>query len=85
VKLVVFYVDRGDDGRTMLAEIRRHFRGPFLPVVTLISVPYLAFDDMMVEIEGYAMRTAAGRWMPRIMAAPQGLWSWPPGACAAAR
>ena len=79
VKLVAFYVDRGDDGRAMLAEIRRHFRGPFLPVVTLIPVPYLAFDGMMVEIEGYAMRSAAGRWTPRVMAAPQGLWSWPSG------
>jgi enamine deaminase RidA (YjgF/YER057c/UK114 family) len=80
VKLVAFYVDRGDDGRTTLTEIRRHFRRPFLPVITLIPVPYLAFDGMMVEIEGYAMRTPAGRWMPRAMAAPQGLWSWPPGA-----
>jgi hypothetical protein len=54
----------------MLAEIRRH-PWAVLPVVTLIPVPYLAFDGMMVEIEGYAMRSAAGRWMPRAMAAPQ--------------
>lgn len=76
VKLVVFYVDRGDDGRAMLAEIRRHFPGPFLPAVTLIPVPCLAFEEMMVEIEGYAMEAKIGR----VMAAPPELWSWPPDA-----
>lgn len=80
VKLVVFYVDRGDDGRAMLAEIRRHFPGPFLPVMTLIPVPYLAFAEMMVEIEGYAMRPEGGRGPARVMAAPPELWSWPAGA-----
>lgn len=81
VKLVVFYVGDGGDGHAMLAEVRRQFPGPFLPVVSLVPVPCLAFDGMMVEIEGYAMRPPeGGRGLARAMASPPELWSWPAAA-----
>lgn len=73
VKMVIFYVDRGDDGRSMLAQVRRRFTGPNLPVMTVIAMHELAFPGMMVEIEGYAMRSPEGTAMARALANPRGL------------
>ncbi|MSP82161.1 MAG: RidA family protein [Alphaproteobacteria bacterium] len=66
VKLVVFYVDDGrDDGKGVVKEIEKRFKGANRPVLTLVPMNELAFPKMMVEIEGYAMRTPDGKAMGR--------------------
>lgn len=80
VKLVVFYVDRnGEDGIAMLKRIRDRFKGPDLPVITLVPVPWLAIAGLAVEIEGYAMKDPQGATLPRQPIAPAGHWQWPQG------
>lgn len=79
VKMVVFYVDEGDDGTRMLEAIERRFPGSNRPVMTLIPVAALAFPGMRVEIEGYAMRAPDGSAMVRAVANPAGLWRWTAG------
>ncbi len=74
VKLVVFYVDQGDDGRRMLAAIAKRFTGANRPVMTTVAMDALAFPGMRVEIEGYAMRTPAGKAMARKVS---GAAPWP--------
>jgi enamine deaminase RidA (YjgF/YER057c/UK114 family) len=84
VKMVVFYVDDagkdgGDDGTAMLRTIERRFTGANRPVLTLLPMAALAFPGMMVEIEGYAMRTPDGKAMARAVSNPEGMWRWREG------
>jgi enamine deaminase RidA (YjgF/YER057c/UK114 family) len=80
VKMVVFYVDQGDDGARMVEAIDRCFTGTNRPVLSLIAMDALAFPGMRVEIEGYAMRTPDGKPMARTVLDPPGMWRWPAGA-----
>lgn len=79
VKMVVFYVDEGDDGTRMVEAIDRCFTGPNRPVLSLVPMDALAYPGMRVEIEGYAMRTPDGQPMARTVANPKGFWRWPGG------
>ncbi|MGH6718342.1 MAG: RidA family protein [Alphaproteobacteria bacterium] len=83
VKMVVFYVDNGDDGgddgTAMLQAIDRRFKGENRPVMTLLPMAALAFPGMMVEIEGYAMGTPDAGPMARTVASPDGMWRWRAG------
>jgi enamine deaminase RidA (YjgF/YER057c/UK114 family) len=77
VKLVVFYVDGGnDDGAGVVRAIEKRFTGANRPVLTLVPMNELAFPGMMAEIEGYAMRTPDGRAMARTTATAEGIGGW---------
>lgn len=71
VKLTVFYVSDGTvDETDLLEEIAAALGtlpGPG-PAIAAIPVPALAFDGMMVEIEGIAMRDQNGPRLPRAAA-----------------
>ena len=61
VKLICFYVhERDEDRDRLLAEVAAALgEGPG-PVISLVPLPALAYEDMVVEIEGVAMRGADG-------------------------
>lgn len=78
VKLVVYYVNRGEiDEWALLAHLRRVLGPHAKPAVTAIPVPHLPVPGLVVEIEAVAMRGADGARLPRTIAAPPGHWSWP--------
>lgn len=59
VKLVAFYVNDGSvDERAFLADIGRHLVDHGVedgPAITLVPLPWLAYPEMLVEIEAIAM------------------------------
>src|SRR5690349_17520887 len=56
VKLLCFYVNDGTvDEAAFLAMVAAALPADAKPAITAIPVPYLAYPDMVVEIEGYAM------------------------------
>ena len=65
VKLVAFYVNDGSvDERAFLADIGRHLVGHGVengPAITLVPLPWLAYPEMLVEIEAVAMVGGATR------------------------
>ena len=79
VKLVAFYVNARDDGvdeRAFLADIGCHLVAHGVavgPAITLVPLPWLAYPEMMVEIEAVAMLGADGARLERITANPPGL------------
>jgi enamine deaminase RidA (YjgF/YER057c/UK114 family) len=66
VKLICFYVHEHDEDRDrLLAEVAAALgKGPG-PVISLVPLPALAYEDMVVEIEGVAMRGADGARLAR--------------------
>ena len=66
VKLICFYVHKRDADRDrLLAEVAAALgEGPG-PVISLVPLPALAYEDMVVEIEGVAMRGADGARLAR--------------------
>ena len=66
VKLICFYVHKRDEDRDrLLAEVAAALgEGPG-PVISLVPLPALAYEDMVVEIEGVAMRGADGARLAR--------------------
>ena len=66
VKLICFYVhERDEDRDRLLAEVAAALgEGPG-PVISLVPLPALAYEDMVVEIEGVAMRGADGARLAR--------------------
>ena len=66
VKLICFYVHEHDEDRDrLLAEVAATLgEGPG-PVISLVPLPALAYEDMVVEIEGVAMRGADGARLAR--------------------
>jgi len=71
VKLLCFYVNDGSrDEQAVLAAIGRALPEGARPAVTAVPVPYLAYDGMVVEIEGYAMRGSDNARLPRRLAEP---------------
>ena len=77
VKLVAFYVnDGGVDEGAFLADIGRHLMGHGVetgPAITLVPLPWLAYPEMMVEIEAVAMLGEDGARLERTAANPPGL------------
>ncbi len=80
VKLICFYVHEHDEDRDrLLAEVAAALgEGPG-PVISLVPLPALAYEDMVVEIEGVAMRgtdgarparTASSAGIPTLLPAP---------------
>ncbi len=66
VKLICFYVhDRDEDRDRLLAEVAAALGEGSGPVISLIPLPALAYEDMVVEIEGVAMRGADGAHLAR--------------------
>lgn len=65
VKLVAFYVNDGSvDEQAFLADIGRHLVDHGVvsgPAITLVPLPWLAYPEMMVEIEAVAMVGGATR------------------------
>jgi enamine deaminase RidA (YjgF/YER057c/UK114 family) len=73
VKLLCFYVNDGSvDERSFLQLVAAALPPEARPAVTAVPVPYLAYPGMVLEIEGYAMRGADNRFLPRRYAPPQG-------------
>jgi enamine deaminase RidA (YjgF/YER057c/UK114 family) len=71
VKLTVFYVPHtAMDEDALLAVLASCLGDPALPgpAVTLVPVAYLAYPDMLIEIEGWAMRGLNGERLPRQVA-----------------
>ena len=66
VKLICFYVHEHDEDRErLLAEVAAALgEGPG-PVISLVPLPALAYEGMVVEIEGVAMRGADGARLAR--------------------
>lgn len=66
VKLICFYVhERDEDRDRLLAEVAAALgEGPG-PVISLVPLPALAYEDMVVEIEGVAMRGTDGARLAR--------------------
>ena len=78
VKLVAFYVNDagGVDERAFLAGIGRHLmdRGVEVgPAITPVPLPWLAYPEMLVEIEAVAMLGEDGGGLTRSAANPPGL------------
>lgn len=69
VTLLCFYVNDGSiDEAEFLAMVGSHLPEGCRPTVNAVPVPWLAYDGMLVEIEGYAMRRENGERMPRTYA-----------------
>lgn len=61
VSLLCFYVNDGSvDETNFLQQVANCLPTDCRTTVTAIPVPYLAYDGLMVEIEGYAMRCENG-------------------------
>ena len=69
VTLFCFYVnDGGVDEAGFLAAVGECLPPDARPAVTAVPVPYLAYEGLQVEIEGYAMRRENGERTPRTFA-----------------
>ena len=69
VTLLCFYVnDGGVDEAGFLAAVGECLPAGAHPAVTAVPVPYLAYEGLQVEIEGYAMRRESGERTPRTFA-----------------
>ena len=66
VKLLCFYVNDGSVAEAaVLAMVAAALPAGARPAITLVPVPSLCYPDMVVEIEGYAMRAVDGTPLPR--------------------
>ncbi len=66
VKLVVYYVNRGETDETqVLKRLRPRFTADVPPAVMPVPLPRLAYPGQMAEIEATAMRGIDGARMPR--------------------
>ena len=73
VTLLCFYVNDGSvDEAKFLAMVAQGLPAGALTTVNAVPVPYLAYEDMLVEIEGYAMRRESGERTARIHAPSPG-------------
>ncbi len=69
VKLLCFYVNDGSmNEEAFLARVAENLPTGARPAVTAIPVPALAYPGMLVEIEGYAMRSEDDRPLSRTYA-----------------
>ncbi|MDE0460259.1 MAG: RidA family protein, partial [Chromatiales bacterium] len=86
VTLLCFYVnDGGVDEAGFLAAVGECLPPGARPAVTAVPVPYLAYDGLQVEIEGYAMRRENGERTPRTFADASRTSPLPPPFCQGVR
>jgi len=80
VKLNVFHV-KGTlaDEEALLRKIRERVRGPVAPVISLVALPRMPYDGLMITIDAVAIDNRDGA-MPRTVAKPRNHWPWPAGA-----
>ena len=73
VTLLCFYVNDGSiDEAGFLASVGECLPPGAHPAVTAVPVPWLAYEGLQVEIEGYAMRRESGERTPRAFAHASG-------------
>ncbi len=78
VTLLCFYVNDGSvDESEFLQQVANSLPDDCWTTVTAIPVPYLAYDGLMVEIEGYAMRRENGERTVRAYTESRGTSSLP--------
>ena len=78
VFLLCFYVNDGSvDERAFLDEVASCLPDSAVPAVNAVPVPYLAYEGLMVEIEGYAMRREDGRRIEKTIAPSESLCALP--------
>jgi enamine deaminase RidA (YjgF/YER057c/UK114 family) len=65
VRLVVYFVGAEAEEKAVLAQIAAFIGPDVMPVVNTISLDELCYPDMMIEIEGIAMRGASGETIER--------------------
>ncbi|SMC13698.1 hypothetical protein ROA7745_03555 [Roseovarius aestuarii] len=65
VRLVVYFVGDAETESCLLKQLADILDDRARPVVNLIALPELCYPQMMIEIEGVAMRTEDGRTVPR--------------------
>ncbi|MEM7091248.1 MAG: RidA family protein [Pseudomonadota bacterium] len=58
VRLVVYYVGNAADESRLMDQLARIIGSRARPVISMINMPALCYPNMLVEIEGVAMRTA---------------------------
>jgi enamine deaminase RidA (YjgF/YER057c/UK114 family) len=77
VKLNVFYVGgTAEDEAALLRRIRTHVTGEIPPVISLVTLPRLAYPGMLITIDAVAIDNRDGT-MPRRVAQPADHWPWP--------
>ena len=77
VSLLCFYVDDGGDEAAFLTLLGDCLPAGCRTTVTVVPVPWLAYQGLVVEIEGIAMRREDGERMPRALAPAPAGWSLP--------
>ena len=65
VRLVVYFVGDAATEARLLSQIAAILQGKSHPVINLIALPELCYPQMMIEIEGVAMRGENGQALPR--------------------
>ena len=86
VILHCFYVNDGSlDENGFLAAVGECLPPGARPALTAVPVPYLAYEGLQVEIEGYAMRRENGERTPRSFAGAGAASPLPPPFCPALR
>ncbi len=72
--LTAFYANDGSvDEDAFLASVGAALPDGAAPAITAVSLPYLAYQGMLVEIEATAMRGSGGERLARTTANPDGL------------
>ena len=66
VRLVVYYVGDASDEANLLDLLARIIGPDPRPVVNMISMPELCYPDMLIEIEGVAMRASDGSGVSKL-------------------
>lgn len=65
VRLVVYYVGNAADEARLQDNLARIIGPDVRPVISMINMPALCYPDMLIEIEGVAMRGPDGARIPR--------------------
>lgn len=65
IRLVVYFVGDAEDEQALQQQIGRIIGADAYPVINMISLPELCYENMMIEIEGVAMRAEDGSRLPR--------------------
>ena len=65
VRVVVYFVGDHSAERSILNAISNWLDGQCRPVINTILLPALCYPDMLLEVEGVAMRHSNGDYLPR--------------------
>ena len=86
ITLLCFYVNDGSVEETdFLKRVGDCLPAGARPTINAVPVPYLAYEGLVVEIEGYAMRRENGERTPRTYAPVAGMSPLPTPFCQALR